>query len=151
MPVYAKWTVRVVQAPWFGVQYQRIIAYCLDLVFIDGNLNAVRYRDKILGLAVLSFLERVGGRAVFQHDNARPHMARVCTHFLMEHDVHLLPWSVVSPDLNPIEKVWDFLSMRIRRHVNPPPRTAQQLTAALVEEWAAILQDQIRSYCRSMR
>ncbi len=30
-----------------------------DFVFIDGNLNAVRYRDEILGPVVLPFLERV--------------------------------------------------------------------------------------------
>ena len=32
-----------------------------DLVFIDGNLNAVRYRDEILGPVVLPLMERVGG------------------------------------------------------------------------------------------
>ena len=103
-----------------------------DLVFFDGILNVVRYRDEILGPVVLPFRERVGGRAVFQHDNARPHVARVCTHFLAENDVHVLPWPAVSPDLNPIKNVWDFLSMHIRRRVNPP-HTAQQLRTALVE------------------
>ena len=68
----------------------------------------------------------------------------------MGDDVHVLPWPAVSPDLNPIENMWDFLSMRIRRRVNPP-QTAQQLRAALVEEWAASPQDQIRRYWRSMR
>ena len=90
---------------------------------------------------------------MFQHDNTHPHVARVCTHFLMENDVHILPWSAVSPDLNPIKNVWDFLSMCIWRCVNPP-QTVQQLRAALVEEWAAITmitQDQIRCHCRSTR
>ena len=59
-----------------------------DLVFIDGKLNAVRYRDEMLGPIVLPFLEWVGGRAVFQHDNARPHVARACTYSLMENEVH---------------------------------------------------------------
>ncbi len=42
MPVYAKWTGGMVQA-----------------VFIDGNLNAVRYRDEILRPVVLPLLERI--------------------------------------------------------------------------------------------
>ncbi len=88
-----------------------------DLVFIDGQLNAVRYRDEILGPVVLHFLERVGG--VFQHDNACPHVACVYTNFLMENDVHLLEWPAVSPNLDPIENVWD-LGIRIRRHVKSP-------------------------------
>ena len=50
----------------------------------------------------------------------------------------------------PIENGWDFLSMCIRRLVNSI-QTAQQLRDALVEELAAIPQDQIRRCCRSMR
>lgn len=121
-----------------------------ELVFLEGNLNAVRYRDEVLGPVVLPFLERVGGRAVFQHDNARPHVARVCANFLRDNDVDVLPWPALSPDLNPIENVWDLLNTRIRRRANPP-RTVQQLRAALVEEWAAISQEQLRRFCRSMR
>ncbi len=56
---------------------------------------------------------------MFQHDNARPHVAFVCTHFLMENDVHVLPWRAVSPGLNPIENVWDFLSICIRATCKP--------------------------------
>ncbi len=69
MSVYAKWTGGVVQAPWFGLQS---VDHRSDLVFLDGNLNVVCYRDKILGpvLFVLLSLEQVGDRAVFQHDNA---------------------------------------------------------------------------------
>ncbi len=55
--------------------------------------QAVSCRDEILGLVVLPFLERVGGHAVFQQDNARR------THFLMENDFHVLPWPAVSPEL----------------------------------------------------
>ena len=120
------------------------------LVFIEGNLNAARYRDEILDPIVLPFLERVGGRAVFQQDNARPHVARVCADFLEENDVEVLPWPALSPDLNPIENVWDLLSCRIRQR-DHPPETQQQLRAALEEEWAAVPQDQLRHYCRSMR
>ncbi len=72
-----------------------------DLLFVDGNLNAVCYSDEILDPVVLPFLERVKGRAVFQHDN----VARVCTHFLMENDFHVLPWPAVSPDMIPIENM----------------------------------------------
>lgn len=121
-----------------------------ELVFIQGNLNGLRYRDEILRPVVLPFLEQVGAGALFQHDNARPHVARVCANFLEENDVHVLPWPALSPDLNPIENVWDLLSLRIRRREHPP-ETQQQLRAALVEEWAAIPQDQLRRYCRSMR
>lgn len=121
-----------------------------DLVFIEGNLNGVRYRDEVLRPAVLPFMDQIGAGALFQHGNARPHVARACTNFLEENDVHTLPWPAISPDLNPIENVWDLLSVRVRQRAHPA-ETQQQLRAALEEEWAAIPQDQIRHYCRSMR
>ncbi len=117
-----------------------------DLVFIGGNLMSVTGMISWAQLCYLSWSESED----FQHDNAHPHVACVCTHFLMEKDVHMLPWPSISPDLNSIENLWAFLSMHIQRRVNPL-QTAQQLRAALVEEWAAIPQDQIRRYCRSMR
>ncbi|KAK7944754.1 hypothetical protein WMY93_000482 [Mugilogobius chulae] len=69
----------------------------------------------------------------FQHDNVRSHVT-----------------PTMSPDLNAIENVWDLLSVHVRRREHPP-ETQQQLKPALVEEWAAIPQDQLTHYCRSMR
>ena len=45
-----------------------------DLVAINGNLNAQRYRNEILTPHVLSFIAANGG--TFQQDNARPLVAR---------------------------------------------------------------------------
>ncbi|KAK7885977.1 hypothetical protein WMY93_025598 [Mugilogobius chulae] len=41
-----------------------------DLVFIEGNLNGLHYRDEILRPVVLPCLDLVGAGALFQHDNA---------------------------------------------------------------------------------
>lgn len=43
-------------------------------------------------------------------------------------------WPLRSPDLNPIQHVWDGLGRTIAQH-NPPPRTLQDLKVALLEEW----------------
>ena len=37
----------------------------------------------------------------FQHDNARPHVARVCRDFLNENNVQVPDWPPYSPDLKP--------------------------------------------------
>ncbi len=61
---------------WAGVCYgQRTQVH-----FIDGILNAQRYRDEILRPIVVPFIH--DHHLMLQHDNARPHVARICTQFL---------------------------------------------------------------------
>ena len=65
---------------WAGISFgQRT-----QLDFIDGNLNAQRYHDGILRPIVMTIIHRY--HFMFQHDNAWPHIARICTQFLeVEH------------------------------------------------------------------
>ncbi|GBO35447.1 hypothetical protein AVEN_160172-1, partial [Araneus ventricosus] len=42
-----------------------------------------------------------------------------------------------SPDLNPIEHVWDALGRRIAA-LNPPPQTLAMLATALQEQWFSL-------------
>ena len=71
------------------------------LVVIQGNLTAVRYRDQVLTPHVLPLVN--AHNLTFQHDNARPHVARVCRDFLNQNNVQVLDLPPYSPDLNPIE------------------------------------------------
>ena len=58
------------------------------LVVIQGNLTAVRYRDQVLMPHVLPLVN--AHNLTFQHDNARPHVARVCRDFLNQNNVQVL-------------------------------------------------------------
>jgi hypothetical protein len=51
-----------------------------QLHFIDGNLNAQRYRGEILRPIFMSNI--CLHHLMFQHDNAQPNVARICTQFL---------------------------------------------------------------------
>ena len=63
------------------------------------------------------FLQR-HGPAILMHDNARPHVARICRQFLNRNNINILPWPFVSPDMNPIEHIWDYLGRKFRARVN---------------------------------
>ena len=117
------------------------------LVVIQGNLTAVRYRDQVLMPHVLPLVN--AHNLEFQHDNARPHVARVCRDFLNQNNVQVLDWPPYSPDLNPIEHLWDALDRRVRKRVNVPNNVAQ-LQLALIQEWNNIPQRAIDNLVGSM-
>ena len=89
---------------------------------IYGYLTAHGSRDEIPRPIVVPFLRR---HHLIFHDNARPHVARIFTQFLEAENVPVLPWPAYSPDMSPIEHVWDALGRRVRQPV-PVPVNIQQ-------------------------
>ncbi|KAL0174673.1 hypothetical protein M9458_030641, partial [Cirrhinus mrigala] len=71
------------------------------------------------------------------HDNARPHVARICTQFQEAENIPVLAWPAYSPDTSLIEHVRDALDRRIRQCVLVPANI-QQLCTAIEEEWTNI-------------
>ena len=93
---------------------------------------AVRYRDEILRSVAVPLVQQ--RNLILQQDNARPHVARVCQDFLANNNIAPLAWPPYSPDLTPIEHMWDELDRRVRKRRNPPA-TLAQLRNALIDEW----------------
>ncbi|CDQ72919.1 unnamed protein product [Oncorhynchus mykiss] len=106
-------------------------------VLARGSLTAIRYRDEILRPLV------------------RPYAGAVGPGFLMwlecisKEGIDAMDWPARSPDLNPIEHIWDIMSRSIhQRHI--APQTVQELADALVQVWEEIPQETIRHLIRSM-
>ncbi|GFU36705.1 transposable element Tcb2 transposase [Trichonephila clavipes] len=60
-----------------------------------------------------------------------------------------MEWPACSPDMNPIEHVWNALERRVAGR-QPPPQTLQELKRALLEEWDRIPRLVINSLIDSM-
>ena len=95
---------------WYGMALGRRKT---NLIVVQGNLNAQGYINQILKPEAVPFLQR-HEPAILMHDNTRPHIARICRQFLNRNNVNVLPLPAVSPDMNPIEHIWDYLGRKVR-------------------------------------
>lgn len=124
----------------------------LDLVTIRGNLTGDQYIREVLRPVVVPHFDNhpLATRPEYMDDNARPHRSRAVTAFMRTNAISTVPWPAMSPDLNPIEHLWDVLGRRIQAR-EPPVQNLQELEAALHQEWRQLTQQQIRRLTGSMR
>ncbi|GFX78710.1 transposable element Tcb2 transposase [Trichonephila clavipes] len=78
-----------------------------------------------------------------KQDIARPHTARVAQDFLRYFQT--LPWRARSPDLSPVEHMWDQLKRQM-----PSCHSVHDLELAVQDLWAHLPQDNIRCLINSM-
>ncbi|GFV07810.1 transposable element Tcb1 transposase [Trichonephila clavipes] len=95
------------------------------------------YVYDILHPHVLPLMQRFPG-AIFQQDNAHSHTVRVSQNCLRT--VTTLPWPVRSPDLSPIEHIWDNLGWQVGY-----PTSLNELESRLQQIWNEMSQDIIQN------
>ncbi len=115
---------------------------------IDHHLNATAYLS-IVADHVHPFMATV--YHLLMADNATCHKAQVISDWFLEHDNEftLLKWPPQSPDLNPIEHLWDVVEREI--HIMDVQSTnLQQLCDAIMSIWTKVSEECFQHLVESM-
>ncbi len=137
--------VSTVQAGGGGVMVWGILScHTLGpLVPIEHRLNTTVYLSIVADhVHLFMTTEYTSSDDYFQQDNAPCHKARIISDWFLEHDNEftLLKWPPQSPDLNPIEHLWD-VEERENHIMDLQPTNLQQLRDAIMTIWPKSLRN----------
>lgn len=135
------------------------------LVLVEGTLNSDKYIE-LLKNHLLPFLNHLNEEEelipwyffqeenyIFQDDNAPCHASAKTKSWKEHNSVEILPWPAQSPDLNPIENLWNILEKSIRKRIKKYDSTLtnkNNFFTALKEEWYKIEEDKLTQLVTSM-
>jgi len=109
------------------------------IIVVDGTMDSRKYID-ILENQLCPFwknMKRQRSSLWFQDDGAPCHRSGFVKNWKIENGIKALPWPAQSPDLNPIEHLWNIVKRKIQKR-RPLPRNLDQLKDAIYEEWRSI-------------
>ena len=89
---------------------------------IEDTLNQHSY-IKILDKALFPIIEKIGNddeKVIFCQDNASCQKASFVLKWLKTKSINVLDFPAKSPDLNPIETLWEIIKIKLNQFDNPP-------------------------------
>jgi transposase len=109
------------------------------IIVVDGTMDSQKYID-MLENQLYPFWKKTK-RCIpslwFQDDGAPCHRSNSVKNWKIDNGIKALPWPAQSPDLNPIEHLWNIVKRNIQKR-RPLPKNSEQLREAIYEEWSLI-------------
>lgn len=121
------------------------------LIKITNSMNSKEY-CKVLYDGLIATYEMYNlsfSNHVFMQDNAACHVSRETKSWLNTNNIQCLEWPPCSPDLNPIEHVWDYLEKKLRARFTTFT-DHNEMYQIIEEEWYKIDSEYIKKLYFSM-
>ena len=114
-----------------------------------GKMNATTYSQRILPLVDDWMQNHCAADTQFMQDNAPCHSAAHTKREIEARGIRVINWPPFSPDLNPIEHVWNWMKDYIQKNYSRKLSCAQ-LEEAVVQAWNAVPEDFLENLIKSM-
>ena len=107
-----------------------------NITKIEGTMDSKMYRDILKAelLDTYEWQELDPEEYVFQQDNDPKHNSHLLKNWFAEQDFEVMDWPAQSPDLNPIEHVWNEVERRLRNS-GENPTSREDLYKKLLVVW----------------
>lgn len=103
------------------------------LYVVEGTMRQDQYRRVLETKLIPQLTDWFGnGPKIFMHDGAPCHKAKSVSKYLDDHRIPVLRWPGNSPDMNPIENVWNCLKVELGKD-NITNKT--QLIERIIHHW----------------
>ena len=118
---------------------------------IDGNMDSSLYCEILQGELkdTITMHDLDPETVIFQHDNDPKHKSKAATICLEEMRLRVLEWPPQSPDLNPIEHLWQHLKAQLNKYATPPSGY-EELWARVQSVWLSTPPEVVQNLIESM-
>ena len=127
---------------WDGIGYS-----CKIDGRMDGDLYIEILEDELM--KSIDYHGKTPSDIIFQQDNDSKHICKKAKDWFKNHNIQVLPWPAQSPDLNPIEHLWQHLKRKLGEY-SIPPNGMLELWERIEKEWEAIPNSVCRDLVESM-